>query len=224
MIGVYDFTVIFTYLSLLSSVTGIFLTVQGNPFLGILCLMISSFFDGFDGKIASMKRNRTEMSKKYGIQIDSLTDLIAFGVLPACIGFILMKQSNLFQEFYSQSSYGAFLSYASYFLFFFYVLAALIRLAYYNVTEEERQKVETGSRSFFVGLPVTSAYFVFPAIILVSKFFSLDVALCYMIAMFLVSFAFILKFHFPKPKFRDLILLVIFGIIEFFVFFFYCVF
>lgn len=223
MIGVYDFTVIFTYLSLMSSILGIFLTIEGHPFLGILCLMISSFFDGFDGKIASLKKNRTELSKKFGIQIDSLTDLIAFGVLPACIGFILMQQSSLFQEFYSQNPYGVYFSYASYIFFFFYVLAALTRLAYYNVTEEERQKVETGSRSYFVGLPVTSAYFVFPAVILFSKFFSFDVALCYMIAMVIVSFAFILKFHFPKPKFRDLILLVILGIVEFFVFFFSCV-
>ena len=223
MIGIYDYTVLFTYLSLLSSIVGIFLTIEGNPFLGVLCLMISSFFDGFDGKIASLKKNRSDMAKKFGIQIDSLTDLIAFGVLPACIGFILMRQSTFFQELYSQDTFGTFISYASYFVFFFYVLAALTRLAYYNVTEEERQKEETGCRSSFVGLPVTSAYFIFPVVILISKIFSWDIALIYFISMIFVGFAFILKFRFPKPKFRDLILLVVFGIVEFFFFLFYCV-
>ena len=85
MIGVYDYTVLFTYLSLVSSVIGIFFTIQGNPVYGVLCIMLSGFFDAFDGKIASLKRNRTDLAKKFGIQIDSLADLVAFGVLPSCV-------------------------------------------------------------------------------------------------------------------------------------------
>ena len=56
----------------------------GHPFLGVFCLMFCGFCDAFDGKVARTKKNRTEQEIKFGIQIDSLSDLVAFGVLPAC--------------------------------------------------------------------------------------------------------------------------------------------
>ena len=45
MIGFYDYTVILTYLSLLSAVTGIGLAVAHHPLLAILCLMFSGLCD-----------------------------------------------------------------------------------------------------------------------------------------------------------------------------------
>ena len=44
----------------------------------------------------------------------------------------------------------------------FYVLCALIRLAYYNVTEEERINDNKGPREFYEGLPVTNSALIFP--------------------------------------------------------------
>ena len=87
MIGFYDYTVILTYLSILSGTTGIILCLNGigHPYLGMFFLLFSGLCDTFDGKVARTKKNRTEKMKKFGIQIDSLSDLIAFGVLPACI-------------------------------------------------------------------------------------------------------------------------------------------
>lgn len=40
-----------------------------------------------DGRIARTKKDRTEQEKRFGIQIDSLNDLVCFGVLPAAIGW-----------------------------------------------------------------------------------------------------------------------------------------
>lgn len=45
-------------------------------------LLISGLCDAFDGMIARTKTDRTEQEKQYGIQIDSLSDLVALGVLP----------------------------------------------------------------------------------------------------------------------------------------------
>ena len=58
-----------------------------------------------------------------------------------------------------------------------YALAAVIRLAYYNVQEEARQKEEDGNREYFTGVPVTTAAIVFPLIYLLQLANKLDICL-----------------------------------------------
>ncbi|MEA4814126.1 MAG: CDP-alcohol phosphatidyltransferase family protein [Oscillospiraceae bacterium] len=84
MLGFYNYTVILTYVGMLASFLGIMFAIDGSILQALLCLMISGFCDMFDGRVAStMKRTRNE--KNFGIQIDSLSDLICLGVLPAVI-------------------------------------------------------------------------------------------------------------------------------------------
>ena len=82
MLGFYDYTVILTYLSLASSLCGMFCAFSGHLHWAIFCLALSGLFDTFDGKVARTKRNRTEDEKNFGIQIDSLCDIVCFGVYP----------------------------------------------------------------------------------------------------------------------------------------------
>lgn len=138
MIGVYNYTVVLTYLSLLSASSGIMVSLwgKGHPFIGIFFLLLCGLFDAFDGKVARTKQDRTENEKKFGVQIDSLSDLVAFGVLPACIGASLIK-NELFLKKVAPSGAPIWLGKLLYGLLFacliLYVLAALIRLAYFNV-------------------------------------------------------------------------------------------
>ena len=83
MIGYYNYTVWLTYLSLISAALGIGASLHGigHPYIGIFFLMLSGLCDAFDGRVARRKKDRTEEEKKFGIQIDSLADLVAFGVL-----------------------------------------------------------------------------------------------------------------------------------------------
>ena len=136
MIGFYDYTVILTYLSLLSAIMGMMLTVTGHPILATMCLLFCGLCDMFDGKVARSKKNRTPEEKSFGIQIDSLTDIVAFGVLPAMIMLFLCGYR-----------------WYAYIVAAFYVLAGLIRLAYFNVTEELRQKETDECRKSYSGLP-----------------------------------------------------------------------
>ena len=78
MIGVYDYTVLATYLSLAFGVSGILAAMNGSPYSALLCLMVSGLLDAFDGRIARTKKNRTEQEKRFGIQIDSLNDVVCF--------------------------------------------------------------------------------------------------------------------------------------------------
>lgn len=144
MLGFYDYTTWLTYLGLTSGMVGIGCAMEGNTVIAIICLCLAGFFDLFDGKVASTKKNRTDDMKRFGIQIDSLSDLVCFGVLPASI--LLATVKNTLEGvsplwFYPLAA--------------LYVLAALIRLAYFNVAEENRQKAETGVRKVYNGIPVT---------------------------------------------------------------------
>ena len=100
MIGFYDYTVILTYLSLMSGTIGIMLCLNGmgHPYLGMFFLLFSGLCDTFDGKVARSKKDRTTQMKKFGIQIDSLSDLIAFGMLPACIGTVSYTHLDVYKR------------------------------------------------------------------------------------------------------------------------------
>ena len=98
MLGYYNYTVILTYLSLVSAGLGITISLigEGHPFLGTFFLLFCGLCDAFDGEVARHKKNRTEEEITFGIQIDSLSDLVAFGVLPAIIGEAMIWQNPEF--------------------------------------------------------------------------------------------------------------------------------
>ena len=85
MLGVYDYTVILTYISLMVSIGGMLFSLNGDCRMARVCLAISGLCDMFDGKVARTKKDRTEAEKRFGIQIDSLADIVCFGVSPAIL-------------------------------------------------------------------------------------------------------------------------------------------
>ena len=70
MIGFYDYTVVLTYFSLLSAMTGIIVSLSGSghPYYGCLFLLFCGLFDAFDGKVARTKKGRTKMEMDFGIR------------------------------------------------------------------------------------------------------------------------------------------------------------
>ena len=122
MIGFYDYTVVVTYISLVSSIVGMFCAIDGKLTVAVFCLAFSGLCDMFDGKIARTKKDRTDDEKSFGIQIDSLCDIVCFGIFPIILGYKLGMC-----KFYSVV------------ILALYGLAGVIRLAYFNVTEAKRQ-------------------------------------------------------------------------------------
>lgn len=221
MIGFFDYTVILTYLSLLSATTGIIVSLSGSghPYMGMFFLLFCGLCDAFDGKVARTKKNRTEMEKKFGIQIDSLSDLVAFGVLPACIGAAMIRVSPTLFPICSENFncwYCVVIRFIAYALLVLYALAALIRLAYFNVTEEERQKREKGAaRKSYTGLPVTSSSLIFPAVMLLQYIIPIDITIVYFVVIIITGISFLLKFEIKKPELKGILLMVLLGTIEF---------
>ena len=124
--------------------------------------MVSGILDTFDGRVARTKKNRTDIEKNFGIQIDSLTDLICFGVLPVTIGLSLLRIRGIFTEIVKKRDYdGSFpILIILLVIAIFYVLAALIRLAYFNATSEirEAQAKETGVAYYLCSTCLPACY------------------------------------------------------------------
>ena len=197
MIGVYDYTVIATYLSLLFGLAGIYSASRGNLFAAILFLMLAGMLDAFDGRIARTKKNRTDTEKRFGIQIDSLNDLVCFGVLPAATGTAMGCTAIWFLTTMA-----------------FFTLCALIRLAYFNVMEEERQEGTSEVRKFYLGVPVTSASFIVPAYYLLSLYGGLTDYIVYAIGLFVLGVAFIAPVRVTKPGLKGILFMGLLGIAE----------
>lgn len=202
MIGYYNYTVILTYMSLVSSVLGMFFAmgIKGDihPEYAIICLMISGLCDMFDGKVARTKKNRSENEKKFGIQIDSLCDAVCFGVLPSIIGYSVGMNSWCDAP-----------------VLVMFPLCAVIRLAYFNVVEEDRQKQTSEVRKTYEGLPVTSVALIIPLLYsfhrdIGSKWFPT----IYGFALFIIAIAFITRFKIKKPTMKTMLTFIGIGFIE----------
>lgn len=197
MIGFYNYSVILTYIGLASSVYGITQIIEGHESVAFLCLLFSGICDLFDGKIARTKKNRTEQEKVFGIQIDSLCDLVCFGVFPAVIG-------------YSYHSIYPLRLTASIMI----VLCAVIRLGYFNVVEEERQRQTTENRTEYQGLPVTTVAIILPLLYLGKHNIPISIfPYIFHGFMILISLLFILKINVKKLSVKGILILFTMGVI-----------
>ena len=94
----------------------------------------------------------------------------------------------------------------------FYSLAALIRLAYFNVLEINRNSSEPVVN--YTGLPVTSAALVFPFIYIFKKLLGKYFALVYGLILLIVGILFISKIKIKKPNIKVMISFIVIGVIE----------
>lgn len=192
MIGFYDYTVILTYISLLCSVFGITQAMDGRFRTAIVCLALSGLCDMFDGKIARTKKDRSNDEKLFGVQIDSLVDVICFGVFPAMLCYILGVRGILG---------GIVIGY--------YCVCSVIRLGFFNVLETNRQIQEDGANKFYYGLPITSITIILPIVFLLSFVIpAYAFKWVLLIMLFLVGTLFILNFKLKKPTNKQLFVLV----------------
>ena len=193
MIGYYNYTVILTYIGTFFGFLGITFAWNGDTKTALMCLLVAGFCDMFDGKIAST-RVRTPQEKRFGIQIDSLSDVICFGVLPASIVFGCSGGNLLYTSICAV-----------------YMLCALIRLAWFNVDEEDRQSKEDGVREGYLGLPVTTSALLVPFFMGLGNILKLPMAKVSPWALLVVGALFLTPFRLRKPKLVGKIIMMIIG-------------
>ena len=188
-LGFYDYTVILTYMSLVFAVSGLLLTDSGLFPQAVACLVVCGICDAFDGTVARTKKDRTEDEKAFGIQLDSLVDVVSFGVFPAVMS-IHMGSGSLLSKVIAIA----------------YSICAVIRLAFFNVQEAKRQQQEEGCRKTYRGLPVTSISIIYPLVYLLRGFLpQARFAAALAAVMALTAFLFILDFSVKKPDVTKLL-------------------
>lgn len=197
LLGFYDYTVILTYCGMLFAYCGIMRAVSENYWEAVFCLMLAGVCDMFDGAVAATKAERTVRERQFGIQIDSLSDLVSFGVLPGVFVYMISGK-NAVAGLISA----------------LFVLCALIRLAYFNVIEEERQRQTSGRRKSFQGVPVTTAAIFLPAVYLLYHFRICRTITCFPALLVLMGIGYLLPVEIKKPGFLLKVGLLILGIFE----------
>ena len=196
LLGYYDYTVILTYCGAVLAVGGICQAVNCRFLESIRLLLLAGFCDMFDGAVARTKA-RTASEKRFGVQIDSLCDLISFGVLPGVFTYQYLHQSI-----------------AGLAAAVFLVLCALIRLAFFNVQEEERQNLTDRERDSFQGLPVTSDAVILPLVFVICERQGRCAPWLFPLVMAATSVCFLLKIEIRKPKLPGKVLLIVLGAAE----------
>ena len=145
------------YLSTMHSIEGAMLVAAGAPGaqghfeLAAKTIGAAVFLDGLDGRIARM----TNTTSEFGKEIDSLADVISFGIAPAVLA---MAWGLFFVDPSMDPALREQLRRVGYFIAFLFVLCGAVRLARFNVTKNPVPKNPgRPDRKYFVGLPIPAA-------------------------------------------------------------------
>jgi len=111
-------------------------TDYGNLYAALAFMPFGLFFDFMDGKVARWRKKASLM----GQELDSLADLISFGMAPASAAFAMGLRTPIDHLFLT-----------------FFVLCGLTRLARFNVTVAALPKDATGKSKYFEGTPIPTS-------------------------------------------------------------------
>lgn len=130
--GIYILPNLFTATSLFCGFFSLLRTLQEDFYAAAIFILISGLLDGMDGRVARY----TNTTSRFGVEFDSLADVIAFGVAPGMLVF-----AWALEPFGRLGWLAAFL----------YVVCGALRLGRYNI------QVNTVESRYFSGLPIPAA-------------------------------------------------------------------
>lgn len=178
IIGCYNKSVILTHIGVLAALVGI--AFVQNRDIATICLIVAGICDLFDGAVAR-RCKRNEQEKAFGVQLDSLADLISFGAFPFVFLLGVVPNETAFKV--PAIAVGA-----------IYVLAAVTRLGWFNITTEE-------NKGFYQGMPVTYSALIIAVIYPLSYLFGMRVMGAVYIGVYLVmAVLFVLNIKVKKPR------------------------
>ncbi len=179
---------LFTGASIYLGILAISYAFMGRFTLACWLVLVSLIFDGLDGRVARL----TGTTSKFGVEFDSLADVVAFGVAPAMILF-----------FYTGFHYGKF----GVVVAGLYVVFGAIRLARFNITTTQNEP------NVFIGLPIPAAAVFVVSWLLFEIYlsriypqYSYGILLFLMIASLAVSLLMVSNIRYPSFKKRNLVL------------------
>ena len=161
-----------TVSNLFLGIVAIILAFQGNEYVdyAAITVIIGMLMDGLDGRVARMLNAQSE----FGKELDSLSDVITFGVAPAFIMYVVTLQN---------------LDIIGIIITAIFPICGALRLARFNV--------QAGVPGYFIGLPITAAGGVLATLALYHEVFNLTLLAA---SMLLLSFLMVSKIKYPNFK------------------------
>jgi CDP-diacylglycerol--serine O-phosphatidyltransferase len=156
------------FFSIMKSFQGAMLVMSGNKGpnahfeMAAIGIVLAMVLDGLDGRIARM----TNTTSDFGRELDSLADVITFGMAPAVLAFAWGVTSAIGSAAVPLREY---LGRVAYFIPFLFLLCGAARLARFNIQTNPMPKNPGRlDRKYFVGLPIPAAAAMVAAVVYVS--------------------------------------------------------
>ncbi|MEO1923909.1 MAG: CDP-diacylglycerol--serine O-phosphatidyltransferase [Nautiliaceae bacterium] len=165
----------FTSLSAFFGVMAIIASSQAKFEKAFIYIILSLIADGLDGRVARL----TNTASKFGVEFDSLADIVAFGVAPAMMLFFAIGEN-----------YGRFGALVS----GLFVVFGAIRLARFNVTTGELDP------RYFIGLPIPTAAVVLGSWIMLDMKYEGNFDFLILIGALFLAFLMVSNFRYPSFK------------------------
>ena len=192
----------FTLVGVCIGLTSIKFAFDGRFGFAVLAILVAGIIDGLDGRIARLIKGTSEVGK----ELDSLTDVISFGVAPAFIMY-----------FWSLNNLGR----VGWLVCLIYVICVALRLARFNITSYTNAKWK---ENFFEGVPSPAGgiLVLFPLIYSFSEFQLFSIENKYLVPGFFILTSILLISKLPTYSFKKIVIqrkttiFLLFGIILFF--------
>ncbi|NPA66521.1 MAG: CDP-diacylglycerol--serine O-phosphatidyltransferase [Epsilonproteobacteria bacterium] len=169
-----------TSASIFSGILSIVNSIHGDFVQASWLIFLSLIFDGLDGRVARL----TNTCSKFGLEFDSLADIVAFGVAPAILVYM-----------YAGVDFGRF----GIVVMALFVIFGAIRLARFNITSNINEP------SVFIGVPIpTAAVFLALFVLLFQKYDLEYLHSVLLIISLFVSFLMVSNIRYPSFKKIDL--------------------
>lgn len=133
-----------TSLSLAFGFISIIFSLEGQFTFASWAIILSVIFDGLDGQVA----RKNPIPSQFGKELDSLVDVVSFGIAPSVLGYIF-----IYRDFYFWATLALFI----------YLFSSVMRLAKYNITPKEKLA------NYFYGLPTTVSGGILASFILIYR-------------------------------------------------------
>ncbi len=170
---------LFTAGGIFSGMMSLIMSASGKYEYAAWLILLALIFDGLDGRVARM----TKTTSKFGVEFDSLADIVSVGVAPAML---------LYQ--YCGLDYGRFGMVVS----GLYVVFGAIRLARFNVMTSEIEP------SVFIGVPIPTAAIFVSILILLYEKYTLVMHIPLLLATLFVAVLMVSNIRYPSFKKIDL--------------------
>jgi CDP-diacylglycerol--serine O-phosphatidyltransferase len=179
--GVYLLPVTITSLGLLSGFYSLVSSINGHFELAAVMIAIAFVCDGLDGRVARASRTSSE----FGVEYDSLSDVVAFGVAPAALAYCWALKP---------------LGGIGIVIAGMFVVCGALRLARFNI------QTDTTDKNRFVGLPIPGAAAMIAGMALAYSYFGLDSprTLCSVLAPITLALALLMISRVPYPSFKTI--------------------